>query len=232
MPHCDIGLSRSFGGGDMKLTKFVAADGSFDYKKYCAIQEEGNKRKLDMVWVNKDLVAYLSKLLESNIGEIKFGLCHGTRRGKEQEWFRSNLNAEVIGTEISSTATEFPNTIQWDFHETKPEWLNATDFIYSNSWDHSYDPEKMFTSWMSCLRPGGWIMLEYTRQHWPDHSNELDPFGISIDELTYLLTRLGGGEYYVRTIIDKFPFEPPQHLKRASMVIIERARQPLEGVAA
>lgn len=215
----------------MKLTKFVTADGRFDYARYQNIQEEGNKRKINMVWVNKDLVKYLSELLKSNIGDVKNGLCHGTRRGKEQEWFRDNLGADVIGTEISSTATDFPNTIQWDFHETKPEWIGVTDFIYSNSWDHSYDPEKMFTSWMSCLRPGGWIILEYTRQHWPDHSGELDPFGISIDELTYLLTRLGSGEFYVRAIVSTFPFEPPKHLKTASIVIVERAQRKLQGVA-
>jgi hypothetical protein len=48
-----------------------------------------------------------------------------------------------MGTEISDTAGQFPYTIQWDFHKTKAEWIDATDFIYSNCFDHSYDPQKV-----------------------------------------------------------------------------------------
>ena len=36
----------------------------------------------------------------------------------------------MIDTEISETAEQFPNTIQWDFHKVKPEWLSSVDFIY------------------------------------------------------------------------------------------------------
>ncbi|MEJ0015745.1 MAG: hypothetical protein WDN25_04115 [Acetobacteraceae bacterium] len=50
----------------------------------------------------------------------------------------------MLGTEISDTATQSSTTIQWDFHEVKPEWLNSVDFIYSVSWDHRYDPVKLF----------------------------------------------------------------------------------------
>jgi hypothetical protein len=89
----------------------------------------------------------------------------------------------------------------------------------------------MFTAWMRCLRPGGWMLLEYTRQHRPDQVSELDPFGIEIHELVYMLTRLGGGEWSVRTILDRFPFPLPPYLKTASVVVVERAARPLIGVS-
>ncbi|MBK6621188.1 MAG: hypothetical protein IPG32_10020 [Saprospirales bacterium] len=53
------------------------------------------------------------------------------------------MNCEVIGTEISDSASKFSHTIEWDFHEVKPEWIGRADFIYSNSFDHSYDPENV-----------------------------------------------------------------------------------------
>jgi len=113
----------------------------FDYNKYKKIQIEGNKAKLDEVFEIENNIKMISSYLKNNLSEINFGICHGTRRGKEQEWFRKYLNTNIIGTEISHTATQFPHTIQWDFHEIKDEWVDSVDFIYSNSLDHSYDPE-------------------------------------------------------------------------------------------
>ena len=103
------------------LHRYLNSDGSFDYEKYRKIQEDGNKRKINKVWVNEENVAFLSNYIKSLIPSPQFGICHGTRRGKEQEWFRKYLSCEVIGTEISDTAENFPYTIQWDFHEVKPE---------------------------------------------------------------------------------------------------------------
>lgn len=77
----------------------------------------------------------------------------------------------------------------------KPEWLAACDFIYSSSWDHSYKPKKMFLSWMSCIRPGGVIILTHTSAH--NVISEADPFGMDFEELCAYLDRLGGGKWEV-----------------------------------
>src|SRR5687768_1733275 len=100
----------------MALYRFLKPDGSFDYERYRRIQTEGNKRKLEYVWVDEDNIAALSRYIQTVLGPPRFGICHGTRRGREQEWFRKYLGCEVIGTEISDTAEQFPHTIQWDFH--------------------------------------------------------------------------------------------------------------------
>jgi len=151
--------------------------------------------------VLEDNIAFLANYLKTTVGQLKFGICHGTRRGMEQQWFRKYLGCEVIGTEISKSATEFPNTIQWDFHDVKPEWIEAVDFIYSNSFDHSYDPEKCLNAWMSCVRKGGVCVLEHSEAHEPSATDELDPFGADIMLMPYLITTWGKGKFGVREFL-------------------------------
>jgi hypothetical protein len=107
----------------------------------------------------------------------------------------------VIGTEISDTATQFPHTIQWDFHETKPEWIDAVDFIYSNSFDHSYDPQRCLNAWMSCLKKGGLCILEHSSDNSPAITSTLDPFRADLIVMPYLITTWGEGRYCVRQLI-------------------------------
>lgn len=183
------------------LYPYLKRDGSFDYEMYRGIQEAGNKKKIDNVWVIEDNIAFLSQYIRNLIQIPRFGICHGTRRGKEQEWFRKYLNCEVIGTEISATAASFPNTIQWDFHEVKPEWKDSADFIYSNSFDHSYDPEKCLNAWMRCLKKEGLCIIEHCSSNDARHSSRLDPFKADIFIMPYLITTWGNGKYFVREIL-------------------------------
>lgn len=185
-----------------ELYPYLKTDGTFDYETYRRIQIEGNRRKLDQIWVLEENIEFLSAYLSRQLEDVKFGICHGTRRGREQEWFRKYLGCEMIGTEISDSAGEFPHTIQWDFHQTKPEWIDAVDFIYSNSLDHSYDPESCFNAWMSCVRPGGLCILEHSSKHDPSGVNELDPFGAHIAMMPYLITKWGQGRYGVRELLE------------------------------
>jgi proteasome lid subunit RPN8/RPN11 len=183
------------------LYKYLKSDGTFDYAQYRNIQEEGNKRKIANIWVVEENIAFLADYIRAVVGKPHFGICHGTRRGKEQEWFRKYLGCEVIGTEIADTAEQFPYTIQWDFHETKPEWISAADFIYSNSFDHSYDPEKCLNAWMSCVKKSGICILEHSPEHNTPAVSELDPFGADIVQMPYLITAWGKGRYGVRELV-------------------------------
>ncbi len=190
-----------WGSRGFTLYTYLKEDGSFDYEKYRHNQQEANLRKLNKVWVLEENIAFLSDYIKNIIGRPKFGICHGTRRGKEQEWFKKYLNCEVIGTEISDTAELFPNTIQWDFHKTKPVWIEATDFIYSNSFDHSYDPENCINAWMSCVKTGGICIIELSSCNAPNRASETDPFGVDVVELPYLIATWGEGKYGVRELI-------------------------------
>ena len=199
-----------------KVYKYLRPDGSFDYDQYHRIQTDGNKQKIEWVWAVEENIAFLADYIKCVIGVPKFGICHGTRRGKEQEWFRKYLVCKVIGTEISATAVQFPHTIQWDFHETKPEWIDAIDFIYSNSFDHSYDPQKCLNAWMSCVKKGGLCILEHSSDNSPAVTSALDPFRADIIIMPYLIATWGEGRYCVRQLI-KAPSRnealEAQHLK-------------------
>lgn len=175
-------------------------NGEFDYNSYKDTQIAGNKRKIENVWVNEENIKFISAYLDAELKKIQFGLCHGTRRGLEQKWFAKYLHCTVIGTEISDTATEFENTIEWDFHNVKDEWINAVDFIYSNSFDHSYDPKACINAWADCLRSGGICVIEHTSGH--EKATKLDPFGAKIQLLPYLLTTWLHGKCSVVDVLD------------------------------
>jgi hypothetical protein len=184
------------------LHRYTRADGTFDYERYRSIQTEGNKQKLDWTFASEQNIDFLATYLRRRIPQIRFGLCHGTRRGLEQKWFAERLGCEVVGTEISDTAAAFPNTIQWDFHEVKPEWTGAVDFIYSNAFDHSYDPELCLNRWMSCLRPDGICVLEHSSSHAAATYSELDPFGADLSMMPFLIAKWAKGRYAVIDLLE------------------------------
>ena len=204
----------------MKQFSYVMADGTFDYERYRRVQTLANKAKIGSQWAQEPCIAFLSGYIIGVIGTPAFGLCHGTRSGAEQAWFTKYCGCSVLGTEISDTASQFPETIEWDFHEVKPEWLGAVDFIYSNSWDHSYDPVKLFNAWMSCLRPGGLCLLEHTPSH--TDANEMDPLGMSLEEMVGLLTNLGVGRWHVKQVLRDGPTTGVPGIRAAASHVVVR----------
>lgn len=180
--------------GDVKIQshagyKLVSyeKDGQFDYDAYRKVQEAGNKRKLTSVFVLEDVIRGIADYA-TGTGKVNRVICHGTRNAAEQGFFKAAIpGVDVLGTEISETASQFPDTIQWDFHETKDEWQDRFDILYSNSWDHSYDPIKLFKAWSFCVAPGGIMALEHTSRHEPGAVNALDPFGVTMDGLIDLV---------------------------------------------
>ena len=143
-------------------------------------------------------------------------------RGAEQAWFTANLaNAPtVIGTEISDTAAQFPATVQWDFHDINPEWTGKADFVYSNSWDHAFDPQRAFAAWIDALRPGGLLLLDHTKDQSPETTNALDPFGATIEKLQSMFQDLAESGALLPTL-DTRQTNPEY---RARVVVFEKAK--------
>lgn len=164
--------------------KIYDYDSYEDYKKS---QIDANVRKINNSYVDPNSLHFLLNYLVNELTiNPKLILCHGTRRGLEQQYiidfFKSiKSSPEVIGTEISHTATKYPNTIQWDFHDVKEEWIESTDIIYSNSFDHSYKPIECLDSWMSCLSDNGVCVLEYSKEC-DTKSGAIDSFGATLEE--------------------------------------------------
>lgn len=176
------------------------------YEDYRRIQNEGNARKIDRVFVKQDNIAHLAKYIRDRLGSSPRILCHGSRNGAELRFFKAALpEATLLGTDIGDTATQFLETIQWDFHDMKPEWAGAWDVIYSNSWDHAFDPEKAFTNWVKCLSQNGILVLEHSRLHHAEYTSKLDPFGATVKSLCALLNRIGGNKASVIKVMKDLP---------------------------
>jgi hypothetical protein len=128
-----------------------------NYKQYKKAQIVKNKKKINLVWVKRPEIQLISKKIKKLIPNASFGICHGVRNAWEVKQLRNLLGINVLGTDIAPSATQFENTIQWDFHNVKDEWKDNVDFIYSNSFDHSYDPESCLDAWMKCIKKGSGI---------------------------------------------------------------------------
>jgi len=185
----------------MKLHKFNNRD---EYKE---IQIKGYEAKVNThSWVDPYSVRGLASYIFDYNPEVSFGLCHGTRRGIEQEEFIQSFRAvgkdvKVVGTEIASEAeSRFPNTIEWDFHSVKEEWLNNVDFIYSNSFDHTDKPVECLDTWMSCLNDKGLCIIEWTSDD-DGNSRPMDPFAASYAEYIKLIEN----KYEIIDILESEP---------------------------
>lgn len=129
------------------------------YEDYVAAQTRANKIKLKWVWVRPATIKKISE--DKQTAETI--ICHGTRNGAEQKFFLEHFpDAYIIGTEISDTATQFPMTVQHDFAIPKDEWIGKFDIVYSNSFDHSIDPEKTIKTWTDQLSDIGKLYLEFS----------------------------------------------------------------------
>lgn len=168
----------------MKIYKYK------NYSEYVNCQKEANARKSANVWAVEENIKFLADYINKNI-EAKTGLCHGTRGGYEQAWFRKYIpDCVVIGTEIGDASAKY--TMQWDFNQYHPDLENNFDFIYSNSFDHAFNPMETIKIWFEQLKSGGYIFLEYDKRQ--EHTGEIsksvnktDPVSITIDELITLI---------------------------------------------
>lgn len=161
------------------------------YADYVKAQKAGYRKKRDRVWAVEDNI----KAICGYMSPRKFGICHGVRGGQEMDWFRKYSGAVVIGSEIGETNQ--PHSVQWDFNVYNPKWEGAFDFVYSNAFDHAYDPESTLRIWWEQLRSGGVLIIETDERN--EHTGEVskkvnptDPTGITFEELRDLIERVTG----------------------------------------
>ena len=169
-----------------------------NYKEYVDIQTRTNKRKEKYVWCTEPSIIRLATYVDSNNLKCAHIICHGTRNGAELTYFKKHLKPlEIIGTEISDTATKYKNTIQWDFHNLKPEWKKHFDILYSNSLDHSYKPQTCIDMWMTCVKSTGIMIIEWSTGHLPSAASKTDPFGATFKVIEGLLQK----KYVIKDVI-------------------------------
>ena len=157
------------------------------YSKYTKVQRAGYDKKKSRIWANQNNIKFIC----DNILRDKYfiidngqGICHGVRTGKEIEWFLEYMPGwEVIGTEIGDSENDL--IFQWDFNKENPKWINGFDFIYSNAFDHVYDPKITLEIWSEQLKPGGIMIIEHSSGH--EKATELDPFGATAEDMEIML---------------------------------------------
>ena len=173
-----------------------------NYDEYKDTQIFFNKQKINKVWADENTLKIVSNFLKENIKSEKIkGLCHGSRNGVEQKCFINEIpNAEVIGTDISETANDYDNSIVHDFHDEKKDWIENFDFVYSNSLDQSYDPEKALNTWINQVKKDRYVIIEHADQHGGISSGKMDPFGVEANFFPYLLTEWFGHKISLKII--------------------------------
>ena len=163
------------------------------YDEYVDSQKSANRKKSKNVWAVEKNIEAICDYINKNYAILVplKGLCHGTRGGYEQKWFMKYIyDSKVIGSEIGDACA--PNTVQHDFNKIKPEWIDEFDFIYSNSFDHAFNPMSTIRIWFEQIKSGGYIFLEYDKRQ--EHTGEIsksvnktDPISITVDELITLI---------------------------------------------
>ena len=173
-----------------------------NYDEYKDTQIFFNKQKINKVWADENTLKIVSNFLKENIKSEKIkGLCHGSRNGFEQKCFINEIpNVEVIGTDISETANDYDNSIVHDFHDEKKDWIENFDFVYSNSLDQSYDPEKALNTWINQVKKDRYVIIEHSDQHGVISSGKMDPFGVEANFFPYLLTEWFGHKISLKII--------------------------------
>lgn len=169
------------------------------YEDYVKAQTEANHKKLHCSWVSFTT----TRAISNRVKEVDNIICHGSRRGTELEYFSDCYpEATIIGTEISDTASSFENTIQHDFHEVREDWLGKFDIVYSNSFDHSYDPCKALDTWIDQLNENGVLCVELMKDV-DNKSTEMDPLEISEEEYIELIKERNHEVFYRFEILAK-----------------------------
>ena len=193
-------------GSDQDLYSLHNFENSSDYAKN---QKVKTSKKIaegyDKSWCSEETISLITSYMVGKFGEQEFkGICHGTRVGKEVEWFNNHLptGSYVFGTDIEPSATKFSNTIEHDFHEVKDEWLNSFDFIYSNSQDHAKNPKKAIGNWLASINEKGFLFLEINRSHGKKFQDDADCWGVETEILPFLLLQWFGGDF---AVIDMIP---------------------------
>lgn len=114
-------------------------------------------------------------------------LCHGARNGNELDEFEQRLNCRAIGTDLFPQAD---SVIEWDFRKPKSEWWRGFDVVYSNSLDHSDQPEETLRVWLDQTKPKGNLFVEWSHSH-DGEPRGGDCFAAPLHEYISLIERVG-----------------------------------------
>ena len=117
-------------------------------------------------------------------------LCLGARQGTEVKAFQ-DLGCFAVGIDLNP-GPENKFVLTGDFHEIQFP-AESVDVVFTNSFDHAFDPEKMIGEIARILKPNGLLIIEAI--HGEEQASAPDHYASfwwrRIDDLVALLTRHG-----------------------------------------
>ena len=164
-----------------------------NYEHYLNEQKGATEKKWGrMVYVRKATIQTIWKFLEENNKQVDNIICHGSRSGEEQDFFKYFYpHAYVIGTEISNKGSITPNTVVWDFNKVNSNWINKFDLVYTNSFDHCLSPMTTLKVWTEQLNEKGMLLLEWSDTQNMHGVTAMDPLNATSDEINAMMNDLG-----------------------------------------
>ena len=175
------------------------------YEQYKGVQVYHNKRKLDRTWADEKTLDRVVDIVNGFVTRNEVcGICHGTRNGYEQKYIKERCPGwQIIGTDISDSALDFPDTVVWDFHDKNESWVDKFDFCYSNSLDQAWRPQLALQNWLNQIHVGGSVIIEHTLMHGPMGAGEMDPFGVHPLMFPYVISEWFGHQVSISFTRDR-----------------------------
>ena len=223
----------AFGDGRKSVGEAVKDNDDESYRAYVASQ----RKKTDFVagvaagkqsalqWTTQEQIEAVAAILQQRVKLVKgFGLCHGSRSGREAVWFRAAWpGIQAWGTEISPVAASTaPWTMPWDYHHQRPEWIGSADFVYSNALDHSFNASLAVSRWIEQTHDEGAVVIHWSDTHYHATTNEVDRFGAKYEDLKRLVCGLqrAPGDLFVEKIMLPKKHDVPKYAKIAMFALV------------
>jgi SAM-dependent methyltransferase len=146
--------------------KTAASGQAFKQREYASYEEYVAHQKSKLQYL--DLTEYDRKYRKA-LGErleklaLKKGakvLCLGARQGTEVKVFR-DFGCDAIGIDLMPGENN-PYVVKGDFHDLQYA-AESMDAVFTNSFDHAFDPRKMIGEIRRVLKPGGRLIVEAMR---------------------------------------------------------------------
>jgi SAM-dependent methyltransferase len=146
--------------------KTAASGQAFKQREYASYEEYVAHQKSKLQYL--DLTEYdrkYSKALGERLKKLalKKGakvLCLGARQGTEVKAFR-DFGCDAIGIDLMPGDNN-PYVVKGDFHDLQYA-AESMDAVFTNSFDHAFDPKKMIGEIRRVLKPGGQLIVEAMR---------------------------------------------------------------------